>query len=179
MKIRNYAQHGHCQYGSLATGQSAVGSSSYGTVTQRERAGPWGRRSKPMGRLSIELVGKLTRGVDADAERLKSVFKDIHQNPELGIMETRTAGIVAKELQALGYEVKAGIGETGVVGTMRNGDGPAVMYRGDMDAIAVKEATGLPYASNAGVRRPDGTEVSVAHLCGHDAHTTKIWAKLV
>lgn len=75
------------------------------------------------------------------AERLNAIFKDIHQNPELGFMETRTADIVAKEFKALGYEVKTGIAKTGVVGIMKNGDGPTVMFRGDMDAIAVKEET--------------------------------------
>jgi len=87
-------------------------------------------------------------------------------------METRTAGIVAKELKALGFEVKTGIGKTGVVGIMRNGDGPVVLWRADMDAIATKEATGVPYASKVMKKMPDGSEVPVGHLCGHDAHTT-------
>jgi amidohydrolase len=98
--------------------------------------------------------------------------KDLHQNPELGFMESRTAGIVAKELQALGYEVKTGIGKTGVVGILRNGAGRVVMFRADMDANAVQEATGLPYESKVRVKMPDGSETPVAHLCGHDAHVT-------
>jgi hippurate hydrolase len=110
--------------------------------------------------------------VDQDRDRLVEIFKDIHQNPELGFMEVRTAGIVAKELKALGYEVKTGIGKTGVVGILRNGDGPTVMYRADMDANAVEEDTGLPYSSTVRVQRGDGEEVPVAHLCGHDAHVT-------
>lgn len=81
--------------------------------------------------LSPELAKKVIDTVDADAKRLTDIFKDIHQNPELGFMETRTAGIVARELEALGYEVQTGIGKTGVVGVMRNGDGPVVMFRGD------------------------------------------------
>ncbi|MBW4621428.1 MAG: amidohydrolase [Cyanosarcina radialis HA8281-LM2] len=109
--------------------------------------------------------------VDKDRDRLVTIFKDIHQNAELGFMETRTAGIVAKELKALGYEVKTGIGKTGVVGILRNGDGPKVMYRADMDANAVAEKTGLPYASTKRVER-NGEEVPVMHACGHDAHTT-------
>lgn len=112
------------------------------------------------------------QAVDSDAERLTTIFKDIHQNAELGFMETRTAGIVAKELAALGFEVKTGIGKTGVVGIMRNGDGPIVMYRADMDANAVEEKTGLPYASTVRVKRSDGEEVPVGHMCGHDAHVT-------
>lgn len=108
----------------------------------------------------------------ADETRLINIFKDIHQNPELGFMETRTSAIVAKELKALGFTVMTGVGVTGVVGTLKNGDGPIVMYRADMDCNAVKETTGLPYASNKTVKNQDGVEVPVAHACGHDAHTT-------
>jgi amidohydrolase len=110
--------------------------------------------------------------IDADKDRLVGLYKDIHQNPELGFMETRTAGIVAKELKALGFEVKTGIGKTGVVGVLRNGPGPTVMFRADMDANAVAEATGLPFASKVRVKREGGEEVPVAHMCGHDAHVT-------
>lgn len=119
---------------------------------------------------------ELNAMIDADAGRLVSIFKDIHQNPELGFMEVRTAGIVEKELKALGYDVKTGIAKTGVVGIMENGDGPVVMYRADMDANAVKEATGLPYASTKTVKRKgaggEDEEVPVGHMCGHDAHVT-------
>lgn len=125
---------------------------------------------------SKELIAKLHKSIDADTERLKEIFKDLHQNPELGFMEVRTAGIVAKELKSLGFEVKTGIGKTGVVGIMKNGDGPVVMYRADMDCNAVKEDTGLPYASTKTMKRMDASgkaeEVPVAHLCGHDAHVT-------
>jgi hippurate hydrolase len=110
--------------------------------------------------------------IDQDQDRLVEIFKDIHQNPELGFMETRTAEIVSTELRSLGYEVQTGIGKTGVVGILRNGDGPTVMYRADMDANAVEEATGLPYASTVRVEREDGSESPVAHMCGHDAHVT-------
>lgn len=110
--------------------------------------------------------------IEQDQDRLVAMFKDIHQNPELGFMETRTAEIVAKELRSLGFEVQTGIGRTGVVGILRNGDGPTVMYRADMDANAVQEATGLPYASTVRVEREDGSESPVAHMCGHDAHVT-------
>ncbi len=123
-------------------------------------------------RLSPEFLTRITETIDRDGSRLTDIFKDIHQNPELGFMETRTAAIVAREFEALGYEVKTGIGVTGVVGIMRNDDGPTVMYRADMDANAVEEATGLDYASEVRVTRPDGAEVPVAHMCGHDAHVT-------
>jgi hippurate hydrolase len=117
-------------------------------------------------------LNRLVELVDQDSDRLTNIFKDIHQNPELGFMETRTAEIVAKNLEALGYEVKTGIGKTGVVGILRNGEGPTVMFRADMDANAVEEDTGLPYASTVRVLNLEGEEVPVMHACGHDAHTT-------
>lgn len=92
---------------------------------------------------------------------LESVYKDIHAHPELSMQETRTAGIAADHLRSAGYQVTAGVGKTGVVGVLRNGDGPVVMLRADMDALPVQEATGLPYAS---------TVTSVMHACGHDMH---------
>lgn len=119
-----------------------------------------------------QLVAKTKAAVDTDNARLTAIFKDIHQNPELGFMEKRTAAIIARELQGLGFDVKTGIGGTGVVGVLRNGEGPVVMYRADMDANAVEEATGLPWASKVRVTREDGSEVPVAHMCGHDAHVT-------
>jgi hippurate hydrolase len=110
--------------------------------------------------------------VNSDAARLEALYKDLHQHPELGFMETRTAAVVARELAALGFQVQSGIGKTGVVAVLKNGAGPVVMYRADMDANAVEEATGLPYASKVRVRREDGTESPVGHMCGHDAHVT-------
>ncbi len=122
--------------------------------------------------ISPELTSRIIQSVDSDTKRLTELFEDIHRNPELGFMETRTAGIVARELEALGYEVQTGIGKTGLVAIMRNGDGPVVLYRADMDAVPVEEATGVPYASTVTTQLADGSEVPVAHLCGHDAHTT-------
>jgi amidohydrolase len=108
----------------------------------------------------------------ADSSRQVEMYKDLHQNPELGFMEVRTSGIIAKELQALGYEVITGIAKTGVVGILKNGEGPIVMYRADMDCNSVKETTGLTYASTKTMKKDDGTEVPVMHACGHDAHVT-------
>ena len=122
--------------------------------------------------LSADLVTEVESLIAADQERLIETYKDIHQNPELGFMEVRTAEIVAKELKKLGYEVKTGIAKTGVIGILKNGDGPVVMFRADMDAIANVENTGLPYQSTKKVINQEGDEVPVAHLCGHDAHTT-------
>jgi amidohydrolase len=107
-----------------------------------------------------------------DSLRLVEMYIDLHQNPELGFMEVRTSAIIAKELKALGYEVMTGIAKTGVVGILKNGDGPIVMYRADMDCNSVKEITGLPYASTKTMKKDDGSEVPVMHACGHDAHVT-------
>lgn len=102
---------------------------------------------------------------------LESVYKDIHSHPELSMQEFRTAGIAADRLRAAGYEVTTGIGNTGVVGILRNGDGPVVMLRADMDALPVQEATGLSYASKVTADQ-DGKSVAVMHACGHDMHVT-------
>jgi len=114
----------------------------------------------------------INTAVEKGTDNLIAIFKDIHQNPELGFMEIRTAGIIASQFKDLGYEVTEGIGKTGVVGLMKNGDGPVVMYRADMDCNSVKETTGLDYASAKIVKLPDGSETPVMHACGHDAHVT-------
>src|ERR1700746_1929348 len=87
---------------------------------------------------------------------LEAVYKDIHAHPELSMQETRTAGIAANHLKAAGFEVTSGVGKAGVVGILRNGDGPTVMLRADMDALPIKEATGLPYASTVIASGADG-----------------------
>src|SRR5438270_8872591 len=88
------------------------------------------------------------------------------------MQESRTARIAADHLRAAGYEVTTGVGKTGVVGLLRNGDGPTVMLRADMDALPVQEATGLPYASKATATDREGKTVPVSHMCGHDMHVT-------
>ncbi|MGH8917350.1 MAG: amidohydrolase, partial [Actinomycetes bacterium] len=110
--------------------------------------------------------------VDDDAPRLVEVFKDLHRHPELGFAETRTAGIVSQALTELDFAVTTGIGGTGVAAIRSNGPGPTVMYRADMDALPVEEASGVDYASTVRIRRDDGSESPVAHVCGHDAHVT-------
>ncbi len=118
------------------------------------------------------LIAKVNAAIDADSARLTAIFKDLHQNPELAFTETRTAGIVAKELTSLGFAVTTGIGKTGVVGILKNGPGRTLWFRADMDANAVLEDTGLPYAATKPQKQADGSEVSVMHACGHDAHVT-------
>jgi len=103
---------------------------------------------------------------------LESVYKDIHSHPELSMQENRTAGVAAERLRAAGYEVTTGVGKTGVVGVLRNGDGPTIMLRADMDALPVQEATGLAYASKITATDSAGKTVPVMHACGHDMHVT-------
>ena len=103
---------------------------------------------------------------------LENLYRDVHSHPELSMQETRTAGLAADRLEAAGYEVTRAVGKTGVVGILRNGDGPTVMLRADMDALPVKEATGLPYASTVVGTASEGKSTPVMHACGHDMHVT-------
>jgi len=112
------------------------------------------------------------RNVDGLLPDLEALYKDVHSHPELSMQETRTAGLAADRLRAAGYEVTTGVGKTGVVGLLRNGEGPTVMLRADMDALPIQEATALPYASNATTTDREGMTVPVSHMCGHDMHVT-------
>jgi len=103
---------------------------------------------------------------------LESLYKDVHSHPELSMQEKRTGDIAARHLRAAGYDVITGVGKTGVVGVLKNGDGPTIMLRADMDALPVLEATGLPYASNVTATDSEGKTVPVMHACGHDMHVT-------
>ena len=114
----------------------------------------------------------ILRGLSDTLDDLEALYKDIHSHPELSLQETRTAGLAAERLNAAGYEVTEQIGGTGVVGLLKNGDGPTVMLRADMDALPVKEDTGLPYASTVTASGADGSETPVMHACGHDIHVT-------
>lgn len=108
----------------------------------------------------------------APLAELRALYEDLHAHPELSFQEHRTAGIVADRLESLGYTVTRGVGRTGVVGLLDNGEGPTVLCRADMDALPVTEETDLPYASTARGVDSDGNEVGVAHACGHDLHVT-------
>ena len=107
---------------------------------------------------------------DALLAELEQVYKDIHANPELSMEESRTAGIAAAWLQRHGYEVTTGVGGTGVIGLLRSGDGATVLLRADMDALPIKESTGLAYASHATGTDRFGQATGIAHACGHDMH---------
>jgi len=99
--------------------------------------------------------------VDSIIDDLEELYKDVHRHPELSMQEERTAALAAARLRKAGFEVTTGVGKTGVVGVLHNGDGPTVMLRADMDALPVQEQTGLDYASETG---------GVMHACGHDMH---------
>src|SRR5438477_12333053 len=115
---------------------------------------------------------------DAELPSLLGIYKDLHSHPEISGYEERTAALVAKELRAAGCQVTEHVGKYensklkgyGVVGVMKNGDGPTVLVRTDMDALPVEEDTGLPYASKVVAKNDEGKDVHVMHACGHDAH---------
>ncbi len=129
---------------------------------------------------ALSLFGQPTPQSLADAElpSLLGIYKDIHTHPELSGHEERTSAIIAKELRATGCQVAEHLGKYeksdlkgyGVVGVMKNGDGPTVLVRTDMDALPVEEQTGLPYASKVVAKNDEGKDVHVMHACGHDAH---------
>ena len=115
-------------------------------------------------------IDRLDKDADKMLPELEAIYKDIHSHPELSMQEIRTAKIAADYLTKYSYEVSTPVGVTGVVGIMKNGKGPTVMLRADMDALPVAEATGLPYASTAKSKDEEGVEVGVSHACGHDLH---------
>ncbi len=108
--------------------------------------------------------------VTAIEPELEALYKDLHQHPELAFHEQRTAEALATRVKALGYEVTTGIAQTGIVAIMRNGAGPIVMLRTELDALPVEEKTGLPFASTVTTKDASGATVPVAHACGHDLH---------
>jgi amidohydrolase len=110
--------------------------------------------------------------VDKDYPSLESLYKELHLHPELSLQEEKTSARVATELRSAGFEVTEKFGGTGVVGVLRNGPGPTLLIRTDMDALPVKEETGLPYASAAHMLNLSGKDVPVMHACGHDIHMT-------
>ncbi|MFF8287114.1 amidohydrolase [Streptomyces albus] len=122
--------------------------------------------------LAAQAAEVVLAGLPDIRDSLEALYKDLHQHPELGFQEHRTAGHVAQALNEWDYEVSEHVGVTGVVGVLHNGDGPTVLLRADMDALPVREQTGLPYASDATGTDADGVEHPVMHACGHDVHVT-------
>ncbi|MEZ0341885.1 amidohydrolase [Mycobacterium sp. pV006] len=123
---------------------------------------------------TLTAANAILDGLDSIRSWQEELYQDLHRHPELSHQEHRTAGIVAKTLTEAGYQVHEGVGGTGVVGILDNGAGPAVLLRADMDALPVKEETGLPYASTVQGTDRDGNEVPVMHACGHDAHVAAL-----
>jgi len=113
------------------------------------------------GAMTDGTIASIFAGIGPVLDDLEGLYKDVHRHPELSMQEERTAALAAERLQRAGFEVTTGVGKTGVVGVLQNGDGPTVMLRADMDALPVQEQTGLDYAS--------GTD-GVMHACGHDMH---------
>ncbi|MCA9502890.1 MAG: amidohydrolase [Spirochaetaceae bacterium] len=123
---------------------------------------------------SPAVVERLDAEVEGALPGLLETYRDLHAHPERSLEEERTARVVARSLRRTGYAVETGIGGHGVVGVLRNGEGPTLLLRGDMDALPVTEETGLTYASRVRVTNEDGAEVGVMHACGHDVHTTNL-----
>lgn len=123
-----------------------------------------------MNKPATDSLASLLAGLPDLVPDLEAAYKDLHAHPELSMQEKRTAGVVARHLAEHEYQVTAGIGKTGVVGLLRSGEGPTVMLRADMDALPVREATKLDYASSARQKNELGETVPVAHACGHDMH---------
>lgn len=115
---------------------------------------------------------ELRDAVVADLPKLLELYRDLHANPELSFQEVQTAKKLAARARAMGFEVTEGVGKTGVVAVMKNGGGPTVMLRADMDGLPVIEQTGLPFASKVRAVAQNGTETGVMHACGHDTHMT-------
>ena len=127
--------------------------------------------------LSCNMVysGQLEDEARSDYEKyLGELFRYFHANPELSFVEFKTAARIARELESIGFEVTGGVGATGVVAILRNGDGPLVMMRADMDGLPVQERASLPYASKVFQENSEGEVFPVMHACGHDVHMTSL-----
>src|SRR5277367_1808281 len=117
-----------------------------------------------------------TMEVDAVYPEAYALYLDLHQNPELSSHETQTAAKLASQLRSLGYDVTEHVGGTGIVAILKNGSGPTVMLRTELDALPVEEKTGLPYASKVRTKDDSGRDVPVMHACGHDLHMSALFA---
>ncbi len=120
-----------------------------------------------------------SKEVEAVYPDAKALYLDIHQNPELSSHETQTAAKLATRLRGLGYEVAEHVGGTGIVAILKNGTGPTIMLRTELDALPVEEKTGLAYASKVRTKDDAGRDVPVMHACGHDLHMAAIFATAV
>lgn len=125
--------------------------------------------------VAAQAPADLRAAIAADyGANLGALWEHFHRNPELSTLEVQTAARLAHELRGLGYDVTTGVGGTGVVAVLRNGAGPTVLIRADMDGLPIREATGLPHASTVTQVDVDGVEKPVMHACGHDVHMTAL-----
>lgn len=127
-------------------------------------------RMAPLVCLALAAAASAAERPDPRLDDLVALYQDLHAHPELSFQEKRTAARLAAEAREIGFEVTTGVGGTGVVAVLRNGPGPVVMIRADMDALPVAENTGLAYASKATGIGADGAPTPVMHACGHDVH---------
>jgi len=139
--------------------------------------GPAGEQASPRSKTSTKkspkaYVGPINEIIDTEYASLEKLYKYLHQNPELSYQEKNSSARMALELKKLGFDVTQKVGGYGVVAVLKNGKGPTVLVRTDMDALPVVEATGLPYASTVRTRGNDGKDTGVMHACGHDMHMT-------
>ena len=118
------------------------------------------------------MADELSEAVRRDLPSLLALYRELHAHPELSMQEVKTAAKLAAEAERLGFEVTTAVGRTGVVAVLRNGPGPVLLLRADMDGLPVNEQTGLPFASQARAMSPAGVETGVMHACGHDTHMT-------
>lgn len=121
---------------------------------------------------ALAATPSLDASIDQDYPRLEKLYLNFHAHPEISFQEVESAKRVAKELKAQGYQVTTGFGGNGVVAVLRNGEGPTILLRADMDALPVREQTGLPYASTVVMKNDEGKDVPAMHACGHDVHMT-------
>ena len=119
---------------------------------------------------TAETVKRLKADIDSLYPQIESLYTDLHRNPELSLHEEKTSAKLAEQMRKLGYDVTSNFGGFGIVAIMKNGPGPTLMIRTDMDALPVLEQTGLPYASHVTTHDDAGAEVAVMHACGHDVH---------
>ncbi len=120
------------------------------------------------------IIEVISRQIEMNVDHYQSLYKHLHQHPELSFQEFATSDRMAEELGKLNFQITRNFGGTGIVGIFENGDGPVIMLRTDMDALPIEEKTGLPYASKVTMKNEAGEEVPVMHACGHDIHMT-VW----
>lgn len=145
-------------------------------VASSQAEGPSSAAPRVRSTYRAELAPAVDAFVEKNIAAWLDAYTDLHAHPELSLHEVESARKMAERLEAAGYAVTAGVGGTGVVGVLKNGEGPAILIRGDMDALPIVEETGLPFASQVTTKNAEGLDVGVMHACGHDVHQTVLFA---